>query len=62
MNNVVIVSGAKQSDSATHIHVSILPQIQGRAFKGTVRGEGVRCLIAGVHPSGLAGGELSGCF
>ena len=26
MNNVVMVSPAQQSDSATHIHVSILPQ------------------------------------
>ena len=25
-NNVVVVSGAQQSDSAIHIHVSILPQ------------------------------------
>ena len=33
MNNVVIVSGAQQSDSAIHIHVSILPQIQsGKGF------------------------------
>ena len=39
MNNVVIVSGAHQSDSATQIHASILPQIQGRVFKGTVRGD-----------------------
>ena len=58
----MIVSGGQQRDSATHIHVSILPQIQGRVSKGTVRGEGVRCLIAGVHPSGLVGGELSGWF
>ena len=26
MDNIVIVSGAQQSDSAIHIHVSILPQ------------------------------------
>ena len=26
MNNVAIVPGAQQRDSATHIHVSILPQ------------------------------------
>ena len=33
MNNVVIVSGAQQSDSAIHIHVSILLQIQsGKGF------------------------------
>ena len=48
------------SDSATHIHVSILPQIQGRVFDGRVRGESVRCLMAGVHPSGLVGGEVTG--
>ena len=48
------------SDSATHIHVSILPQTQGRVFDGKVRGESVRCLTAGVHPSGLVGGEVTG--
>ena len=48
------------SDSATHIHVSILPQIQGRAFDGRVRGESVRCMIACVHPFGLIGGEVTG--
>ena len=48
------------SDSATHIHVSILPQIQGRVFDGRVRGESVRCLMAGVHPSGLVGSEVTG--
>ena len=26
MNNVVIVSGAQQSDSAIHVYVSILPK------------------------------------
>ena len=50
------------SDFATHIYVSILSQIQGRVFDVRVRGESVRCLIAGVHPSGLVGGELSGWF
>ena len=48
------------SDSATHIHVSISPKIQGRVFDGRVRGESVRCLMAGVHPSGLVGGEVTG--
>ena len=48
------------SDSATHINVSILTQIQGRVFDGRVRGESVKCLIAGVHPSGLVGGEVPG--
>ena len=58
-NNVVIVSGA-QRVTPPHTHVSILPQIQGRAFDGRVRGESVRCLTAGVHPSGLVGGEVTG--
>lgn len=48
------------SDSATHVRVSILPQMQGRAFDGRVRGESVRCLIACVHPFGLVGGEVTG--
>lgn len=47
------------SDFATHIYVSILSQIQGRVFDVRVRGESVRCLIAGVHPSGLVGGEIT---
>ena len=35
INNVVIVSGEQQRDSAIHIYVSILPQTQrGASFKG----------------------------
>ena len=33
MKNMVIVSGARQSNSAIHKHVSIHPQIQGRIFE-----------------------------
>ena len=33
MKNMVIVSGARQSDSAILKHVSIHPQIQGRIFE-----------------------------
>ena len=40
INNVVIVSGGHQRDSATHIHVSILPQ---ESFPGGASGKGPAC-------------------
>ena len=38
------------------------PKFREGFFDGRVRGENVRCLIAGVHPSGLVGGEVTGCL